>query len=120
MIHAAAVAFIGLPILAILILWVVAEQRRAEAEAARAVAEERLEAARARAARVRTAQLRYHAEELRLAGIAADRFDEAVAKSPPVYMEPIFDAAQRGFSAVRVIQKTAQSAIDALEGEDLG
>ena len=105
--HIAGACFTSAVLAVVLVLWIVAEQRRAAAEA------------REHAARM--AMIAYHVEELRLVAIAADQFDKAVADLPAhPYLDPLFISAQRGYSAVRVIQRTSQGALDALRGEQHG
>lgn len=105
--HIAGACFTSAVLAVVLVLWIVAEQRRAAAEA--------------REHAVRLKMIAYHVEELRLVGIAADQFDKAVADLPVhPYLDPLFISAQRGYSAVRVIQRTSQGALDALRGEQHG
>jgi len=105
--HIAGACFTTATLAVVLVLWVVAEQRRAAAEQ------------RAHAARL--AMIAHHTETLRLAGIVADQFDRAVANLPAhPYLDPLFASAQQGYSAVRVIQRASQCAIDALLGDHHG
>lgn len=103
MIHAVAAVFTCATLLIVSAMWLLAEQRRAEAE------------------RRIDALLGVMAETLKHATIGAANFDKAASMVPqPAWLEPAFEEAQYGASRMRAIERTLSQAMLLTRGDQHG
>jgi hypothetical protein len=101
--HIAGACFTTATLAVVLVLWVVAEQRRAAAE------------------RRIDALLGVMAETLKHATIGAANFDKAASMVPqPAWLEPVFEEAQFGASRMRAIERTTEKVLLLTRGDQHG
>ena len=101
--HIAGACFTTATLAVVLVLWVVAEQRRAAAEA------------RVDAVLRSVATIHLHAK------IGASNFDKAAGMIPQAaWLDPVFEEAQFGASRMRAIERTAEQVLLLTRGDQHG